>query len=366
VRVLVAPDKFKGTFTAAEAAAAIAEGVRLARPEAECARLPLADGGEGTLEALLAARGGKVRRLRVAGPMGERVEAGYAVLSTGEAVVETALAAGLVLVPEEERDPERATTLGVGELIADACERGARRVLVGLGGSATVDGGAGMAAALGFRLFDEEGRRLAGRASDLPRLAGIEEGDEVADRLVGRTILTLCDVRNPLLGPEGAARVYGPQKGAGDEQVARLERGLARLAEVAERDLGVPPGLKERPGAGAAGGLGWGVAALLGGELREGARFLLDAAGFDGALRGADLLLTGEGSWDLQSAQGKAAAEAARRAREAGVRVAILCARGEAGEGVFRGEDLPGGRGRLLERAGLVELARRAIMEIMA
>jgi glycerate kinase len=365
MRILIAPDKFKGTFPAAGTCEAIAEGARRADPGADCVLLPLADGGEGTVEVLLAARGGRQAAATVRGPLGEPVEAGYALLEGGDAVIEMAAAAGLHLVPEGARDPDAAGTHGVGDLIASALEQGARRVLVGLGGSATVEGGAGMAVALGYELLDAEGRRLSGRASDLRRLAAIEEGDEVPERLVGRTFVALCDVRNPLLGEEGAARVFGPQKGASQEQVGLLEEGLITLAGVAESELGVPAELRDRPGAGAAGGLGWGAGAFLGGELHEGARTILDAVGFDEALRGADLLLTGEGSYDEQSAHGKAAAEALRRAREAGVPAAVVCARGRAGEGVFRGEDLPGYGDRLLDAEGLAELARRAVQETL-
>ena len=260
VRVLVAPDKFKGTLTAPQAAEAIARGWARADPSARVEKAPMADGGEGTLDALVAALGGERRRLRVSGPLGDPVEAEFAVVSAPEGstgVVEMARASGLDLISPGRRDPLRTTTRGTGELILAVCRAGVRRVLVCVGGSATNDAGAGMAQALGIRLLDESGRDLQPGGAALAALARIDlsELDPVVE---ASTFVVATDVDNPLVGPEGASAVYGPQKGASAEDVALLDRALGHFAAVVYRDLGLD--VRGTKGAGAAGGLGAGQA----------------------------------------------------------------------------------------------------------
>jgi glycerate 2-kinase len=323
VRVLAAPDKFRGTLTSMEAAAAIAAGWRRARPNDAVEELPLADGGEGTLDALVAALGGRVVRERVTGPLGDPVDAEYGLVDGARiAVIEMARASGLALVPEERRDALRATTRGTGELILAAARHRPERIIVCIGGSATTDGGAGMAQALGARLLDGSGQDLGpGGAAllDLDRIDG--SGIDQAAR--DCRFLVASDVDNPLVGPQGAAAVYGPQKGASDDDVDLLDRALARYADVMRRDLGVD--VTARPGAGAAGGLGAGLMAFLDAELRPGIDVVMDAARFAERLRGAGLVVTGEGKLDEQSLHGKTVAGVHRAAGEAGIRVLVVC-----------------------------------------
>src|SRR5919204_4230816 len=260
MRIVVAPNAFKGSLTALEAAEAIAEGVRATAPDAQVTRLPIADGGDGTVEALVAATGGERRRLRVRGPLGEPVEAEYGLIDAGRtAVIEMAKAAGLALVPAGRRDPRVATTYGVGELLQHAFDQGARHYIVGIGGSATNDGGAGMAQALGYHLLDEQGHELPPGGLALKRLARIHVGGVHSDWKQTR-VEVACDVTNPLTGPTGASAVYGPQKGATPEMVAELDAALKRLAEVIRRDLEID--VEQLPGAGAAGGVGGGPGAF--------------------------------------------------------------------------------------------------------
>jgi glycerate kinase len=330
VRVLVAPDKFKGTLTAREAANAIAAGWRRAAPEAVMDVLPMADGGEGTMEALMAALGGHQRTVRVAGPLGDPVEAAFGLVDREGgplAVVEMARASGLALLAPGRRDPMRATSRGTGEVILAACEAGARSVIVCLGGSATNDGGAGMAQAVGIRLLDGDGAELRPGAMALRRLTRIDLrglDPSVADaRFVAAT-----DVDNPLVGPSGASAIYGPQKGASPEDVSALDQSLAHLAAVIHRDLGID--VREMPGAGAAGGLGAGMVAFLGARIRPGVDVVMEAVRLRERLASADVVVTGEGSFDAQSLRGKAPAGVLRTARELGVRSVVLCGRREA------------------------------------
>jgi glycerate kinase len=333
MRVVVAPDSFKESLSALEAAEAIAEGVRAASPEAEVVLAPMADGGEGTVEAVVAARRGEWASVRVTGPLGEATDAAYGLVDGGDtAVMEMAQASGLMLVPRGQRDPRRTTTRGTGEMMADALDRGVQRIIIGIGGSATNDGGAGMARALGYRLLDGEGRELGpGGAA----LVGLEHVDAsgVHTRLRGCTVRVACDVRNPLTGPEGASHVYGPQKGADAQAVEELDAALARFAKVVRRDLGVD--VETAPGAGAAGGLGAGLMAFAGATLEPGLPLVADLCRLADALQEADLVFTGEGRLDAQSAYGKTPAGVARMAREAGAGpVVALC--GSLGEGYER------------------------------
>ncbi len=314
MKILLAPDSFKGSLSAAEAAKAMAAGIRRAAPQTLCVRLPLADGGEGTLDALVTATGGRRVSVTVTGPLGNPVEAAFGLLGpTGEAaVVEMALAAGLLLVPLERRDPRLTTTYGVGELIQRAASSGARRLIVGLGGSATNDGGAGALQALGVRFFDTAGRVLAApmRGGDLGRLGRIEASGLCLPPL---PLVLASDVTSPLLGTMGATHIFGPQKGATEAAVSELEAGLSRLAFL------LPPGIADRPGAGAAGGLGAGLMAFLGAEMQSGIDLLLDTLGFDTQLEDADWVWTGEGRIDAQTLGGKAISGVLRRARARGV-----------------------------------------------
>ena len=329
MRIVVAPDKFKGSLTAVDAADAMTRGALAALPSAEVERVPMADGGEGIVDALVGATGGSYREAEVTGPLGEPVRARFGMLGDGQtAVIEMAAASGLALVPAEARNPLRTTTRGTGELLLAARDAGARRVIVGIGGSATNDGGAGMAQALGHRLLDAEGAEVGPGGGALARLERIER-DERTAALEDLEIAVACDVTNPLCGPEGASAVYGPQKGASPEMVAELDRNLARLATIIERDLG--RSVAEIPGAGAAGGLGAGLVAFAGGKLESGVDLVLGAVRLADRLRAADLCLTGEGALDAQSAFGKTIAGVARLANSMGVPTFALA--GSIGEG---------------------------------
>ena len=330
MRVVVAPDKFEGSLSAGQAAAAIEAGLRRARPDAEVVRLPLGDGGAGTLEALVASGFGRVP-VTATGPTGEPVAAAIAVDgpetgTTGgppdpRAFVEMAEASGLKRLPGGRRAPLEATTYGTGELLAAALDHGAREIVLGIGGSATTDGGAGMAAALGARLLDQAGAGLPPGGAALLRLARIDVSG-LDPRLREARVTVASDVDNPLTGPEGAAHVYGPQKGAGPDDVLLLDSALRRYARVLADDLGRD--VAAIPGAGAAGGLGAGAIAFLGAELRTGIELVLELVGFEEAVDGADLVITGEGKLDAQSLRGKAPVGVARAAAAHGVPVVAV------------------------------------------
>ncbi|MBI4615251.1 MAG: glycerate kinase [Planctomycetes bacterium] len=313
MRILAAPASFKEALSPAAAAAAIARGVRAVRPGAEVLQVPLADGGEGTVDAALVALAGRKVEVAVAGPLGTPVRAAYAMLDEHRtAVIEMAAASGLALVPPERRNPLATSTRGVGELLLDAARRGATRVLLGIGGSATVDGGAGALAGLGYRFFGPDGP-LEPSGGAIERVADIEPPPG-GTPLAGVALEILCDVDNPLLGPHGAAPVYGPQKGATPEAVRRLELGLGHLASVYLRAFG--RAVAELPGSGAAGGLGAGLFAAIGGaRLVPGFETLSRLVGLEERVRSADLILSGEGRADLTSARGKVLSGLARLAR---------------------------------------------------
>jgi glycerate 2-kinase len=323
VRVLAAPDKFRGTLTSTEAAAAIGAGWRRGRPDDAVEQVPLADGGEGTLEALVAAGEGRVLSERVTGPLGDPIDAEFGLVDRDRTgVVEMARASGLALVPDGRRDALHATTRGTGELILAAARNRPERIVVCIGGSATTDGGAGMAQALGARLLDASGRDVPPGGAGLLELDRIDTS-ELDPAVRGCRFRVASDVDNPLVGPEGAAAVYGPQKGANARDVELLDRALTRYAEVLRRDLGVD--VADRPGAGAAGGLGAGLMAFLEAELRPGIEVVMEAARFDERLPGAELVVTGEGKLDAQSLHGKTVAGVHRAAEEAGIRVLVVC-----------------------------------------
>lgn len=358
MRIIAAPQALKGSLDAAEVAAAITRGVHAVAPEAEVIALPVADGGEGTVSALVAATGGRHLTARVTGPLGEPVEATFgllgaplhhralpatpaefesdpdaapahdmlAAISPAEgahitAIIEMAAASGLPLVPPARRDPRYTTTYGTGELIRAALDAGAHHLLIGIGGSATNDGGAGMAQALGARLLDASGHDLPPGGAALAALDRID-AHHLDPRLASVDVIVASDVTNPLCGPLGASAVYGPQKGATPDMVAALDAALAHYAGVLQRDLGAA--VADIPGAGAAGGLGAGLMAFLHARLQQGASMVLQAVGFARLLEGASLVFTAEGSLDAQTAFGKAVGAVAAAARQRGVPVVVL------------------------------------------
>jgi glycerate kinase len=316
-RIIVAPDSFKESLKASEAAAMMASGIRRVLPEAEVVEVPLSDGGEGLTECLVSARGGRVVQREVTGPLGEKITAEFGILDDGvTGVVETAAAAGLALVPRERRNPMITTTYGMGELMRAALDAGCKRIIVGLGGSATNDGGAGMAQALGFRLLNDRKRDIGPGGGGLMELAAID-GTQADPRLAHTEILGAYDVDNPLYGPEGAAYTYSRQKGATAEMVELLDRALLNLAQVVKRDLKLE--IDRMPGVGAAGGLGAGLAAFAGAKLRPGLELVFDMIDFYATLQaGADLIITGEGEINLQSLRGKVPVGVARQAKKFG------------------------------------------------
>ena len=327
-RVIIAPQSFKGSADAVAVAAAIAKGVRAVWANAATVEMPLADGGEGTVRALVRATGGELRYARVHDPLLRLREAEWGMLrDRTTAVVEMAAANGLPLLLESERDPRITSTRGTGELIIAAAASGAHRIIIGIGGSATNDGGAGMARAFGYRFLDRLGRELPEGGAALADLGRID--GQTDPRLVRPSIDVACDVRNPLLGPEGASAIFGPQKGATPEMVRELDAALARYADVVERFVG--RGVRDVPGAGAAGGLGAGLLAFLDARLVSGAQLVLEAVGFDRQLDGATLVITGEGRIDGQSAYGKLTQAVTAAARRRGVPVVAIA--GMVGEG---------------------------------
>jgi glycerate kinase len=322
MKVLLAPDSFKGSLSAREVIEAMQEGIRKVVPDAQIDACPLADGGQGTVDAILEECGGERRSARVTGPLGGPVSASWAMLSDNRtAVIEMAAAAGLALVAEGQRDPTRTTSYGVGELIREALDTGARGIIVGVGDSATSDGGAGAAQALGLRF---EGGICPMTGGALVEIRGVDRSGR-DPRLDGIELVVACDVDNPLLGPQGAAAVYAPQKGATCGQVALLEEGLAGLAGLAAGDLA------ERAGAGAAGGLGFGLAAFCGARLAIGIELVFELVRFEQRLEGCDLVLTGEGKLDVQSLRGKVVAGVARKVCSRGVPAVAIVGSAERG-----------------------------------
>ncbi|SDC51947.1 glycerate kinase [Streptomyces prasinopilosus] len=323
-RVLVAADKFKGSLTAVEVAERVTAGLRRAVPGLDVEALPVADGGDGTVAAAVAA-GFDRREARVTGPLGDEVTAAFA-LRGDTAVVEMAEASGLQRLPGGVLAPLTASTYGSGELLTAALDAGARTLVFGVGGSATTDGGAGMLAALGARLLKADGKPVAPGGAGLAELASADLSG-LDPRLGEITFVLASDVDNPLTGPKGAPAVYGPQKGASPKDVRRLDEALAHFAKVLEESAGAgAAGLSASPGAGAAGGIGYG-ALLLGARFRPGIEVMLDVLGFAPALERADLVITGEGSLDEQTLHGKAPAGVAAAARAAGKEVVAVCGR---------------------------------------
>jgi glycerate kinase len=322
MKVIIAPDSFKGNLSAPEVCEAVAAGLRDADPTVETVFLPLADGGEGTARAITTSAGGTFRKVRVTGPLGEPVAVEFGLIRDGRtAVLDMASASGIELVPHERLNPMAATSRGTGELIAAALEAGVEEIVLGIGGSATSEGGVGMASALGFQFLDERGAPVPPGGAGLSRIAEVRTAG--ADPRLSRVSFRVaCDVTNPLLGPSGAAAVFGPQKGATPEMVKQLDAGLGRLAD-AYRRAGLAADV-EQPGDGAAGGLGATLRILFKAKMGSGARLVMDYARFDHFVAGADLVITGEGRTDAQTASGKLCAVVASECRKAGVPVALL------------------------------------------
>lgn len=322
--IVIASDSFKGSLSSAEVAEAAAEGILGVLPEARVFRVSVADGGEGTADTLIRALGGRRVECRVSDPLGRMITARYGIVDTPDgpvALIDMASASGLTLLRPDERDVMHATTRGTGEMIAHACRLGIRRFAVGIGGSATCDGGVGMMQALGYRFLDAEGRELPPGGGALCGLERIDTTGSMRE-ISGCRFTVICDVTNPLCGPTGSAAVFGPQKGASPEDVEWLDRGLARYACILARDIGRD--VAGMPGSGAAGGLGAAFLAFLNSELRPGVDAVLDLVGFDTLLRDADLVITGEGRMDSQTLFGKLPFGVCRRASAAGVPVVAI------------------------------------------
>ncbi|MFQ5659284.1 MAG: glycerate kinase [Gammaproteobacteria bacterium] len=316
MKIVIAPDSFKGNMTSLEVATLIAKGIRRVMPKAKCISIPMADGGEGTVQSLIDAKGGKFIHKTVRGPAGRSVNARYGILTdTNTAVIEMAEASGLPLARGADRNPLRTTTYGTGELIIDAIEKGVDEIIIGIGGSATIDAGCGMAQALGVRFLNENGHviRQKGAGGMLDRIVAIDM-NRIHPGVAGTKITIASDVDNTLYGKKGAAYVFGPQKGASVEMVKRLDANLRHFAKVIKKELGQD--LRGVKGAGAAGGLGAGLVVFAGAKIKSGVDIIIKATGLKDHIKGADLVITGEGRVDFQTAYGKTPAGVARLANK--------------------------------------------------
>lgn len=320
MKILVAPDSFKGSLSSKEVLKAISEGIRRAI-DAEIAGLPIADGGEGTVDALITSLGGKIIDVDVLGPLGNVVKGYFGVLNDGTAVIEMAASSGLNLVPNDMRNPLITTTYGVGQLIKEALDKGCRKFIIGLGGSATNDGGAGMIQALGVKLLDEDGKDIPYGGGNLHKLKKVDTSS-IDKRVYESSFIVASDVTNPLCGEYGASAVYGPQKGATPEMVEILDDNLRHYASVVKETLGKD--FLDVPGAGAAGGLGFSLMAFLNAKIRSGIDIVMEASNIDEKIKSCDIIITGEGNTDFQTAYGKAPAGIARIAKKYGKPVVIL------------------------------------------
>lgn len=322
-KIAIAPNAFKGTLTALQAATCIQRGFKSALPRVHSVIIPMADGGDGTAAAIVAATRGRLLKSRVHDPLGRLIRAIWGITGDGQtAILEMATASGLALLRPQERNPLRTSTRGTGDLIAHALDRNVSRILIGIGGSATNDGGMGMARALGARFLNRQGRELPDGGGALNQLARVDLSG-LDPRLKHVQIQVACDVNNPLTGPRGAAHVYGPQKGATPAMVRQLDAGLRQLAKALLRDLGIQ--VENVPGVGAAGGLGAGLLAFLNGRLRPGVDIVIDAVKLPDRLKGCDLVITGEGRMDSQTAHGKAPAGVAKVAHSLGIPAIAIC-----------------------------------------
>ena len=329
MKVVIAPDSFKDSLDAARVARAISAGLAQVWPDAKRIECPMADGGEGTLEAIVAASDGELRRRWVRGPLGQPVEAGWGWLAGSRtAIIEMAQASGLQLLSSAERDACRSSTWGTGELIAAALDAGAQRIVLAIGGSATNDGGSGMLRALGLHMLGADGHPLAEGGLALARLAKIDASG-LDPRLSQVQVEVAADVDNPLCGPNGASAIFGPQKGASPEQVRQLDQALGHFADQCAPLLGAD--LRDFPGCGAAGGTGFAAKAFMGARFRPGVEVVAELAGLDALVQGADLVITGEGRFDAQTLRGKTPLGVARVAKRHGVPVVVLA--GTLGQG---------------------------------
>lgn len=327
MKILLCPDKFRGSLTAPEACAAMTEGIHLVSPAIEVVSLPMADGGEGTLDVLLHHTGGQKIKMQVHDPLGRHIEAEYGISADGQtAFIEMAAASGLRLLQTEERNPLKTSTFGAGELIKDALRRSVSNVILGIGGSATNDAGTGMAAALGWQFLDKHNKEISPCGENLIHIQQIIPPDDLSFPVC----IIACDVTNPLYGRNGAAYVYGSQKGASPEDIKVLDEGLKHFSGIAENlcthPTSVAPHIRSHfPGAGAAGGLGFGAMIFLNATLQEGVKLLMEQTDFERHLSGVDLVITGEGKIDSQTLQGKLIAGITEKAQEHGIPVAALC-----------------------------------------
>ena len=322
MKIIVAPDSFKGSVSALEAANAIEQGIRRVFPDAVIDKIPMADGGEGTVQSLVDATGGHIQTHHVLAPLENEVEAKFGILADGEtAVIEMASASGLTLVAPHERDPLRTTTYGTGQLIRAALEAGCRRLIIGIGGSATNDGGIGMAEALGIRLLDANGKQIPRGGGNLGQLRSIDITG-LHPAISETETVVACDVNNPLTGPDGASHVYGPQKGATPEMIEVLDECLTHFDNILTETLG--RSFNDIPGAGAAGGLGAGLMAFLNAELRLGVDIMIDAVNLKERVKGAALVFTGEGQLDFQTAFGKTPVGVAKTAKAHNIPVVAI------------------------------------------
>jgi len=329
LRIIVAPDSYKGSVSALGVASAMEKGILTVFPEAQVCKIPIADGGEGTVEAMVTATGGRIIVEHVMGPLGDTVEAFWGIMGDGKTgVIEMAAASGLSLVPLESRDPRITTTYGTGQLIKVALDAGIRSIIIGIGGSGTNDGGVGMGQALGIKFLDNQGQELPYGGSSLARLQHIDITG--LDRRLSETkIMVACDVDNPLCGPKGASAVYGPQKGATAEMVSQLDEALEKYALIAQQVTG--KSVMEYPGAGAAGGLGAGLLLFTNAQLRPGVDIVLQIMDFSNLVANAQLVITGEGQTDFQTAYGKAPVGVSKLAKQ--YNVPVLCLSGGLGIG---------------------------------
>jgi glycerate 2-kinase len=303
MKIVIAPDSFKGSLTAAKVADCIESGIRMVYENIDIIKIPMADGGEGTVEAMVSATGGKIVNVKVKDPLMRDIEAYFGMLGDNKtAVIEMASASGLPLLKKEERNPLLTSTYGTGELIKHALDRGCRNIIIGIGGSATNDGGAGMAEALGVKLLNKQGVEIEGRGGSLKELFSIDMSG-LDERIKECNIMIACDVENPLSGPKGASYVYGPQKGADTNMVRLLDENLTHYGQVLEKTIG--RNIMNFPGAGAAGGLGAGLLAFLNADLKKGVDIVIQTVELEKKLQGADLVITGEGMIDYQTGYGK-------------------------------------------------------------
>lgn len=316
MKIILAPDSFKGNLTSLQVAAAFEKGIKRVLPRANCVKVPMADGGEGTVQSLVDATGGRFIRKKVTGPAGKPVSARYGLLADGEtAVIEMAEASGLPLVSGRSKNPLKTTTYGTGELMLDAAKRGAKKIILGIGGSATNDGGVGMAQAIGVRFLDKAGKEIKelGAGGMVSKIAGIDT--KTLNPLIKKTkVIVACDVNNPLCGKSGASHVFGPQKGATSAMVKALDANLKHLGKIIKQDLNKD--IVNLKGAGAAGGLGAGLVAFAKAKMKSGIDIVLEATNIESHLKGADLVITGEGRVDFQTAFGKTPSGVAKAARK--------------------------------------------------